>query len=97
MKLELDPTRHAGVYGLDSAISVLTPELAASLAAAGDAGCDVSLSVAQTLTCDEREDHGFFLSAESLRWLAAASAKLDLDQYTEHRSWGARLKASLRS
>lgn len=83
MELELDPTRHAGVDGLDAAIATLPLELASNIAALQSEGCTVVLDVEQRLTCNDPRDHGFHLSAESLRWLATAGALLDLDQYTD--------------
>jgi hypothetical protein len=77
----MDSHRTRGTAGLSEAVEALPLSLAGELAAATADGCSVVVSLRQEMTAGDPNDLGIHLSVETLRWLAAAGAALDVDQY----------------
>lgn len=79
--LVLDEKDHAGTEAVSAAIESLGSELADRAGDLARQGCISTLVVVQELPADDSSQHGFWLSAEAVAWIARARATLDIDQY----------------
>lgn len=81
-KLAWSPAVHGGTEGLAAAIEALGHPLAERAASLVAQGCEVLVSVYQELA-DTPESHGLQLTPGAIRWMAAAGAAIDVDQYVD--------------
>lgn len=80
MTLSFPAGVHQGTEGLSAAIESLDMALAGRLSTMASLGCNVVITVVQELR-DEPDSLGLHLTAAAIRWLAAAGASIDIDQY----------------
>ncbi len=76
---------HGGTEGLSNAIEALGASFAQRLAMLRARGCDVVLSIVQEVS-DDSASTGIHLSEQTIAWLAAAGACIDIDQYFDDES-----------
>lgn len=73
---------HFGIHELSEAITSLGDDLASGCLALGRRRATVTLQIVQEVGGEEdHESQGIHLTRDAVAWLAAAGARVDIDQY----------------